>query len=79
MVLLTIATVDINNNIKEVLGAIDEIGNMRGDLTFDIDGAVVKVDNLAQREEIGTTFKTPKWAVAYKFQKKSSKKLQEIP
>ena len=54
-------------NIKEVLGAIEEIGNMRGELTFDIDGAVVKVDILAQREEIGTTTKTPKWAVAYKY------------
>ena len=52
---------------KEVLGAIEEIGNLRGELTFDIDGAVVKVDSLAQREEIGVTTKTPKWAVAYKF------------
>ena len=55
------------NNIKEVLMAIDEIGNKRGELTFDIDGAVVKVDSLAQREEIGVTTKTPKWAVAYKY------------
>lgn len=55
------------NNIKEVLGAIEEIGNLRGELTFDIDGAVVKVDSLAQREEIGVTTKTPKWAVAYKY------------
>ncbi len=54
-------------NIKEVLSAIDEIGEMRGDLTFDIDGAVVKVDSLIQREEIGVTTKTPKWAVAYKY------------
>lgn len=68
------------NNIKEVLGAIDEIGNMRGDLTFDIDGAVVKVDNLAQREEIGVTTKTPKWAVAYKYppEKKETKVLDII-
>lgn len=55
------------NDIKEVLSAIEEIGNMRGELSFDIDGAVVKVDNLAQREEIGVTTKTPKWAVAYKY------------
>ena len=40
---------------------------MRPDLDFGIDGAVVKVDNLALREKIGTTFKTPKWAVAYKY------------
>lgn len=55
------------NDIKEVLNAIEEIGNIRGELTFDIDGAVVKVDNLLQREEIGVTSKTPKWAVAYKY------------
>ncbi len=54
-------------DIKEVLSAIDEIGEMRGELTFDIDGAVVKVDSLLQREEIGVTTKTPKWAVAYKY------------
>lgn len=54
-------------DIGEVLLAIEEIGNLRGTLTFDIDGAVVKVDNLAQREEIGVTTKTPKWAVAYKY------------
>ena len=40
---------------------------MRPDLDFGIDGAVVKVDNLELREKIGTTFKTPKWAVAYKY------------
>ena len=52
---------------KEVLEAINKIGEARGTLVFDIDGAVVKVDNLKQREEIGVTTKTPKWAVAYKY------------
>ena len=52
---------------KEVLQAIDKIGEARGTLEFDIDGAVVKVDDLRQREEIGVTTKTPKWAVAYKY------------
>ena len=68
------------NNIKEVLSAIDEIGNKRGELTFDIDGAVVKVDSLAQREEIGVTTKTPKWAVAYKYppEKKETKVLDIV-
>lgn len=68
------------NNIKEVLSAIDEIGNKRGELTFDIDGAVVKVDNLVQREEIGVTTKTPKWAVAYKYppEKKETKVLDIV-
>ena len=54
-------------NAKEVLTSINKIGEARGDLSFDIDGAVVKVDNLKQREEIGVTTKTPKWAVAYKY------------
>lgn len=55
------------NNIEEIIKEIDRIGSERGDIPFDIDGAVIKVDNLAQREEIGTTTKTPKWAVAYKY------------
>lgn len=55
------------DNINEIMNAINEISNMRGDLPFDIDGAVVKVDSLSQREEIGVTTKVPKWAVAYKY------------
>ncbi len=52
---------------SEVISAINEISDMRGSLEFDIDGAVVKVDSLYQREEIGVTTKVPKWAVAYKY------------
>ncbi|MBR3888321.1 MAG: NAD-dependent DNA ligase LigA [Clostridia bacterium] len=55
------------NTPQEVLAAIDEIGENRGGLAFDIDGAVLKVDSLAQREELGVTTKVPKWAVAYKY------------
>ena len=55
------------NTIIKVKNAITRIGEMRPDLDFGIDGAVVKVDNLELREKIGTTFKTPKWAVAYKY------------
>ena len=55
------------DSVKKVENAIEKIGEMRPDLDFGIDGAVVKVDNLALREKIGTTFKTPKWAVAYKY------------
>ncbi len=44
-----------------------KIGEMRGDLPFDIDGVVVKADSLKIREKLGTTTKCPKWAVAYKF------------
>ena len=52
---------------EEVLEAIEKIGQDREKLSFGIDGAVVKVDNLAFREILGTTSKVPKWAVAYKY------------
>ena len=55
------------DTIRKVKNAIEKIGNDREKLNFGIDGAVVKVDNLSLREKIGTTFKTPKWAVAYKY------------
>ncbi len=54
-------------NIDEVLKAIDKIGKNRENINFGIDGAVVKVNDLNLREKIGTTYKTPKWAVAYKY------------
>ena len=52
---------------EEVIKAIEKIGNDREKLTFGIDGAVVKVDDLSFREILGTTSKVPKWAVAYKY------------
>ncbi len=55
------------NSLNEVIKAIEEIGEKRPNLPFDIDGAVVKVDNLTLREELGSTTKTPRWAVAYKY------------
>ena len=54
-------------NMQEVRKAIEDIGNMRNDLDFGIDGAVVKVNDLELREKVGTTYKTPRWAVAYKY------------
>ena len=54
-------------DVKEVIKAIEKIGEERENLTFGIDGAVVKVDDLHLREILGTTAKTPKWAVAYKY------------
>lgn len=54
-------------NIEEALSAIKEIGENREQLSFGIDGAVIKVDNLKFREELGTTSKVPKWAIAYKY------------
>ncbi len=54
-------------NIEEVKNAIKKIGDMREDLTFGIDGAVVKIDDLKFREILGSTVKVPRWAVAYKY------------
>ena len=52
---------------SEVMGAIDRIGASRGELPYDIDGAVVKLNSFAQRKILGETSKVPKWAVAYKY------------
>ena len=68
------------NNIDEVIKAIEKIGQDREKISFGIDGAVVKVDDLELREKIGTTYKTPKWAVAYKYppEKKETKLLDIV-
>ncbi len=67
------------NNIDEVIAAIEKIGNDREKIAFGIDGAVVKVDDLELREKAGTTYKTPKWAVAYKYPpEKKETKLKDI-
>lgn len=55
------------DTISEALEKIEDIGGNRGELSFDIDGAVVKVDDFSQREAMGSTAKFPKWAVAYKY------------
>lgn len=51
----------------EVWDAIQKIGAMRGDLEYDIDGAVVKLNNLSERSKLGNTIKFPRWAIAYKY------------
>ncbi len=55
------------DNIEDIVGEVGRIGNNRGKLSFDIDGAVIKVDSFAQREVLGSTSKFPRWAVAYKY------------
>lgn len=52
---------------SEVMGTIDRIGASRGELPYDIDGAVVKLNSFAQRQALGETSKVPRWAVAYKY------------
>jgi len=54
-------------SIPEAIQEIEKIGEKRDGLSFGIDGAVIKVDDLRQREILGTNYKTPKWAVAYKY------------
>ncbi|MBQ7477337.1 MAG: NAD-dependent DNA ligase LigA [Selenomonadaceae bacterium] len=51
----------------EVWEAIQEIGESRGELPYDIDGAVVKLNDFADRERLGATSKVPRWAIAYKY------------
>jgi DNA ligase (NAD+) len=62
----------IENYVKcktadEVWNAIQAIGEERGKLAYDIDGVVIKINNLKDRKELGNTSKVPKWAIAYKF------------
>ena len=52
---------------EEVWDAIEQIGASRGDLPYDIDGAVVKLNDFLQRESLGATSKAPRWAIAYKY------------
>ena len=57
----------LTGDIEEVIAAIRRIGERRATLAYDTDGAVVKLDDLAARERIGSTSKFPKWAIAYKY------------
>ena len=67
------------NNIDEALKYIEEKNEKRPDLPYDIDGVVIKLDNLKDHERMGNTIRYPKWAVAYKFPAEEvSTKLMDI-
>ncbi len=63
----TIPGYKLVDSIDDAIAEIDKIGESRGNLEFDIDGAVIKVDDFAMRAELGSTSKFPKWAVAFKY------------
>lgn len=63
----TIPGYTLVDTIDEAVKQIDRIGESRGSLEFDIDGAVIKVDDFEMRRELGSTAKFPKWAVAFKY------------
>ena len=56
-----------SGSMEEILEFIRELGKKRGELSYPIDGAVVKVNDFAQREELGSTAKFPRWAEAFKY------------
>ncbi len=60
-------------DIDEVLAFCDEWERRRDELPFEIDGVVVKVDSLHQQEQLGTISKSPRWAVAYKFEARTAR------
>lgn len=53
--------------IEDAFAEIERIGSIRRELYYDIDGAVIKVNDISQREQLGSTSKTPRWAIAYKY------------
>lgn len=55
------------DDVEDVVAEINRIGEKRGSLPFDIDGAVIKVDDFSKRKEMGSTAKFPKWALAFKY------------
>jgi DNA ligase (NAD+) len=55
------------NSVEKILDAIRKLDRIRHDFPYETDGAVIKVDALAQRERLGFTAKSPRWAIAYKY------------
>ncbi len=71
--------ISVHGNIEEVVEKCGHWADRRGELPYEIDGLVIKVNNLSQRDILGSTSKTPRWAAAYKFPPETKKtKLKEI-
>lgn len=69
----------ITQTVEEALEKIRELGTIRHDFEYETDGAVLKADVLAQREQLGSTSKAPRWAMAYKYEPERARtKLKEI-
>ena len=68
------------DNIRDCVERIEWLGENRGELAYDMDGAVIKINSLSQREALGSTAKAPRWAVAYKYppEKKESRVLDIV-
>ncbi len=67
----------VTTGVQNVIDHISKIGEMRGELPYDIDGAVVKADVLSLRKKLGSTSKAPKWAVAFKYPPEEKETLLE--
>ncbi len=75
----TVRQNEVFKNIEDAFSQVERIGAERDDLSFDIDGAVIKVNDLSLREKLGTTAKCPRWAIAYKYPPETKKtKLLDI-
>src|SRR5205085_4308953 len=56
------------DSVEQILAAIRELDKIRHDFPYQTDGAVVKVNSMRQRERLGFTAKSPRWAIAYKYE-----------
>ena len=69
----TVRQNEVFKNIGDAFSQVERIGEERDTLPFDIDGAVIKVNDLSLREKLGSTAKCPRWAVAYKYPPETKK------